>query len=195
MKKPIILFVAALLAALTATAAALQHQQMLFSEKLIRLHVVANSDTAEDQALKLKVRDAVLTVTEDLTQKEALKQALPQIQTAAQQCLRQNGSDDPVYVSLKKERFPTRVYDTFSLPAGVYTALRVTIGEGQGHNWWCVAFPSICFRATAKDLEEAAVSAGFSQEEVGLITQDGGGYVLKFKSLELLQKFKERLFG
>lgn len=193
MKKTIILFTAAILAALTATAAALQHQQQVFSEKLIRLHVVANSDSQEDQELKLKVRDAVLTVTENLTDKNDLENALPQVLEAAQTCLEKNDSQYKISVQLGKEQFPTRVYDTFSLPAGCYTALRVTIGAGEGHNWWCVAFPSICFRATAEDLEEAAVSAGFTEEEVKLITEDEGGYVLKFKALELLQEVKDRL--
>lgn len=193
MKKTIILFTAAILAALTATAAALQHQQKVFSEKLIRLHVVANSDTAEDQALKLKVRDAVLAVTEGIPDKETLENALPQIREAAQKSLAENHSQYHVLVQLGKERFPTRHYETFSLPAGCYTALRVTIGAGEGHNWWCVAFPSICLRATADDLQEAAVSAGFSEDEVRLITEDGNGYVLKFKALELLQELKARL--
>ena len=83
-----------------------------------------------------------------------------------------------------------RLYENFSLPAGVYTALRVTIGEGEGQNWWCVAFPSICFRATTADLEAAAVSAGFTGEEIALITEANEGYVLKFKLLELLDRLK-----
>ena len=70
----------------------------------------------------------------------------------------------------------------------------MTIGAGEGHNWWCVAFPSICFRATAADVQEEAVSAGFTQDEVRLITGDGGGYVLKFKLLELLERLKVWLF-
>ena len=109
-------------------------------------------------------------------------------------CLREQGSGDPVTVSLGEERFPTRLYDNFALPAGVYRSLRVTIGAGEGHNWWCVAFPSICFRATAAEVQDAAVSAGFTGEEVRLITGDGGGYVLKFKALELLERLKAWLF-
>ena len=183
-----------LLAALTTTAAALQHEQQMLSEKLIRLHVVANSDDPEDQKLKLKVRDAVLEVTAQISDKSQLAQALPKIEQAAKRCLFINGSGDTVAVSLQKEHFTTRVYDNFSLPAGVYTALRVNIGAAQGQNWWCVAFPSICFCATADDLEQAALTGGFEEDEIALITEDGGEYVLKFKLLELLDDLKESIF-
>ena len=190
--KKTILAVLALLAALTATAAALQGEQQALAGKLVRLHVVANSDSEQDQALKLQVRDAVLEASEGL-EAEDLEAALPRLQAAAQACLREQGSGDPVTVSLGEERFPTRLYDNFALPAGVYRSLRVTIGAGEGHNWWCVAFPSICFRATAAEVQDAAVSAGFTEEEVRLITGDGG-YVLKFKALELLERLKAWLF-
>ena len=190
-----ILCAAALVAAVLTTAAILQHQQIALSQKMIRLHVVANSDTAEDQALKLKVRDAILEVTQTIPDREQLPQALEQLQQAAQCCLLENGCKDAVSVTLGKERFPTRMYDNFALPAGVYTALRVTIGEGKGHNWWCVAFPSICFRATADDLEEAAVSAGFTRQEVMFITQEREEYELKFKLVEWIEAAKEWAFS
>ena len=190
----------ACLAALVCTAAALQSQQQALAEKLIRLHVVANSDTKEDQAVKLQVRDAVLQVTEPMLQsdtqpEQALAAALPEIRAAAENCLRANGFSYPVKVSLGMERFPTRVYEGFSLPAGTYRSLRVTIGAGEGQNWWCVVFPSICFRATAAELEQAVTAAGFTEEEVRLITEDGEGYVLKFKALELLGELKKWMFS
>ena len=181
-------------------AAAMQQEQQILADKLVRLHVVANSDTDADQAEKLEVRDAVLAVTEPLVRqandpRQSLSEALPEIQAAAEACLRAKGSDRPVSVTLGKERFPTRHYDNFALPAGVYPSLRVTIGAGEGRNWWCVAFPSVCFCATAEELETAAVSAGFTREEVRLITEDGQDYVLKFKVLELLNELKSRLFS
>lgn len=199
-KKRLGLCLCACLAALVCTAAALQSQQHALSEKLIRLHVVANSDTKEDQAVKLKVRDAVLQVTEPMLQmnmqpEQALVSALPEIRAAAEDCLRKNGFSQPVTVSFGVERFPTRVYEGFSLPAGSYRSLRVTIGAGEGQNWWCVVFPSICFRATAAELEQAVTAAGFTEEEVRLITEDGEGYVLKFKALELLEQMKKWLFS
>lgn len=91
---------------------------------------------------------------------------------------------------MAKELFPTREYETFSLPAGTYTALRVTIGEGEGHNWWCVVFPSICMSASMDEFEEAAETAGLTEGEIKLITEESDGYVLKFKSIELLEKLK-----
>ena len=100
---------------------------------------------------------------------------------------------DPVQVTMGQERFPTRYYDSFALPAGVYTSLRVTIGDGAGKNWWCVAFPSLCLRA-ASDLEEAAAAAGFTEEEIELITGEENGYILKFRILELLEQLKEAIF-
>lgn len=194
-----LLFTMALLGALLATAAVMQQEQQTLAGKLIRLHVVANSDTKEDQLLKLQVRDAVLAVTASVdTQhgdpEDNLKQMLPQIKQAAEECLRRQGSSDPVGVSFGDEVFPTRYYENFTLPAGVYRSLRVTIGEGKGHNWWCVVFPSICFRATAAELEEAAQVAGLTEGEIRLITEEPDGYQLKFKSLELLQAIKSALF-
>lgn len=191
--KRTILFILALCAALTASAAALQRQQVVLSEKLVRLHVVANSDSSQDQAVKLQVRDAVLAAAQGLDRQQ-LAQALPALCQAANACLESLGKSQGVQVSLCQERFPTRVYETFSLPAGVYHTLRVTIGEGEGHNWWCVVFPSICLRATTQELEEAAVSAGFTQEEIDLITGQPG-YTLKFKCMEWLEALKAYLFA
>jgi len=192
-----VLFVMALLAALLATAAAMQQEQQMLAGKLIRLHVVANSDTPRDQELKLMVRDAILNVTSGqlLDREDAeiqLRAMLPEIQKAAENCLRAHGCQDSVQVTLGREGFSTRVYPTFSLPAGVYRSLRVRIGAGEGQNWWCVVFPSICFRATASDLAEAAEVAGFTQEEIRLITGESSGYELKFKTWELLQALKEK---
>lgn len=174
---------------------AIQQEQQAMADKLIRLHVVAHSDEEVDQAEKLLVRDAVIAVTEPLSSQEEFALALPEIQKVAEDCLHDLGSSHDVTVTLSRERFPTRYYDTFALPSGVYPSLRVTIGDGEGKNWWCVAFPSICFRATAEELEQAAVTAGFTQEEVKLITKDSDTYVLKFKLLELLGELKSRIFA
>lgn len=192
--KKLVIFSSILLSGTFFLLGALQQEQKAMADKLIRLHVVAHSDEKEDQAEKLKVRDAVIAVTEPLSSQEDFAAALPEIQKAAEDCLQDLGSTHGVTVSLGKERFPTRYYDTFALPAGVYPSLRVTIGEGAGKNWWCVAFPSICFRATAEELEQVATTAGFSQEEVKLIREDGNHYVLKFKVLELLGELKAQFF-
>ena len=193
MRKRICLSIVLLVTALTISVAAIQREQRALSEKLIRLHVVANSDSEEDQRIKLKVRDAVLEVTQGLG-RETLTESLSEIEIAANDCLDSLNRPERAEVTLRKERFPTRVYDNFALPAGVYQTLRVTIGSGEGQNWWCVAFPSICLRATSAELHDAAVSAGFTEDEIKLITEDGGKYVLKFKTLELLDRIKEILF-
>lgn len=198
-RKTGILFFAVLAAALLTTAAVMQQEQQALAGKLIRLHVIANSDSKEDQAIKLQVRDAVLELTAVQANnpeeaEHSLVQLLPEIQQTAEACLRAQGCEDPVAVTLGMEAYPTRIYENFVLPAGNYQSLRIVIGEGKGQNWWCVAFPSICFRATMGDLEEAAQAAGFTDGEIRLITEKPTGYNLKFKSWELLLKLKRFLF-
>ena len=177
----------------------LNREQRQLSEKLIRLHVVANSDSELDQALKLEVRDAVLEKVAkiiDLAEaqgedpKEAIADSLPELYAAAQSRLEQLGSQQTVGIRLGNELFPTREYETFSLPAGIYTALRINLGKAEGHNWWCVVFPNLCMTASMDDLEQAATVAGLTSDQVSLITEDSDGYVLKFKSIEILQSIK-----
>ncbi len=198
-RKTGILFFAALAAALMTTAAVMQQEQQALAGKLIRLHVIANSDSEEDQAIKLQVRDAVLELTAVQADgraeaEQSLVQLLPEIRQAAEACLRAQGCEDQVAVVLGMEAYPTRVYENFALPAGNYRSLRIVIGEGKGQNWWCVVFPSICFRATMGDLEEAAQAAGLNDGEIRLITEKPNGYTLKFKSWELLLRLKQFLF-
>ena len=177
------------------SCAYLQTQQRQLAAKLVRLHVVANSDSPSDQAIKLRVRDAVLAAAEPMLgsaddPEAALAAELPALEHAAAEMLRDLGRDEPVSVTLQNERFPTRDYETFSLPAGVYRTLRVTIGAGEGHNWWCVVFPTLCTAASFDEFESAAASGGFTDGELRLITGADEGYVLKFKTLEWLEKLK-----
>ena len=201
MQKRTLALVLLIVSALTVSVcAALQVQQQRMSEKIIRLHVVANSDSSADQAVKLHVRDAVLAAARHALQgagdpQQAIAQALPQLEAAANAALAAQGSRETARVSFRRELFPTRDYDTFSLPSGVYRSLRVTIGAGGGHNWWCVIFPSLCVPATADGFVQAAEAGGFTRAEIGLMTQTDEGYVLKFRSLELLQALKKVLFG
>lgn len=200
MKKRWISLTCAFLAVLMVVAGTiLQARQQAFAEKLIRLHVVANSDTSFDQSVKLQVRDAVLSVTQHLLKeaddpKQALCDGLSQIEAAATDTLRALGCSEQVCVRLGKEVFPTRKYDTFTLPAGVYESLRVSIGEANGHNWWCVVFPSICLTASMDELEQAAEAAGITEGELRLITEQSQTVVLRFKLLELLQQLKAVIF-
>ena len=159
--------------------------------ELIRLHVVAASDSDEDQAIKLQVRDAVLESLrrglEDVTDVEGAKayirENLPRLEAAANEALAAAGCGDLATVKLQAEEFAARVYDTFSLPAGIYDTLRVTIGEGAGHNWWCVAFPSLCLPATTDGFEAVAAGAGFSPELTDTLT---GEYEVRFLLLDLV---------
>ncbi len=190
------------LALLLAVAAAgllgarLESEQTALSDRMIRLHVVANSDSDEDQALKLKVRDAVLTrcgvYTAGLDREEAgeaLAQALPQLGQTAAETVAREGYDYPVRVSLGQERFPTRDYTDFSLPAGTYTALRVEIGAGAGHNWWCVLFPPLCLGSVT----EQGADSGLTPDQLGLITGENPGYEVRFRALELWDGLKNSL--
>ena len=157
--------------------------------KVLRLHVIANSDTEEDQALKLQVRDAVLEAAEPWLgysssrsmAEAAITPHLKDLEAVAQEVLSASGCSDPVSVSLEDVWFPTRHYETFSLPAGSYRALRVVIGEGAGKNWWCVMFPPLCMGAVS---EEAATAAGLTEDQLHLISGRDGEYVLKFKVVE-----------
>lgn len=194
MLKRTILFILMAILMLTLTLGAhAAMQQRSLAKKLIRLHVVANSDSEADQSMKLQVRDAILqTVAEATkdcqTQADAaacLQNQLAQLRKRAQQTLKALGSDYDVNVTLQNEAFPTRYYDTFALPAGDYLSLRVTIGAGAGHNWWCVVFPSLCTAATSEEWEHAAQTANFSSDESAFIEGEEK-YVLKFKLLEWL---------
>lgn len=152
--------------------------KQVLSDNLIRLHVVADSDSAEDQAIKLRVRDAITAklerVMEDLPDVDAakayLQEHLPELEQVANDVLRAAGNGCKAVVTLAKEVFPTREYDTFTLPAGIYEALRVTIGSGEGQNWWCVVFPSLCVSATSDGFEDTAAGAGFSDRLAGTLT-------------------------
>ena len=170
------------------------------SDEVLRLHVVANSDSAEDQAVKLKVRDAVLCALEDTTtavqnkdEAEAvLNSKLAELESVANAVLDAEGFKDRAKVTLTEEEFPTRVYDTFTLPAGIYDSLRITIGSGKGHNWWCVVFPSLCVPAATEGVADTAASAGFSDSLSGAITEESG-YEVRFFLLDCLGKL-ENLF-
>lgn len=187
----------ALMAGILVSLAAgswLGQEQTELSDSVIRLHIVANSDSQEDQALKLAVRDRVLAQAEELypqgatleEARAALEGHLNQLAAAGRAVVEEQGYDYPVAAQLTDCWFPTKEYEDFALPAGNYTALQVTIGEGEGQNWWCVAFPPLCLGAASETVEEAAQAGYFTPEQKGLITGENEGYVLKFKSLELL---------
>lgn len=203
MKKRYITAVCCLLAAaLTSLCAISQARQQRLAEKLIRLHVVANSDTREDQRVKLLVRDAVLETANGLLRdaqnpEAALQTGLPELERAANEklaSLASLGCEETASVSLRRELFPTREYETFRLPAGVYRTLRVSIGQAGGHNWWCVVFPALCLPAAQEDFTEACRAAGLTQQEISVLTEDTGEVELEFRTLEWLGKLKKMLW-
>lgn len=161
--------------------------------KVVRLHVIANSDSEDDQALKLTVRDAILdmvsTATEDCRSREeaenVILEMLPDIVKQAERTLRENGSEYHVSAVIGKENYPTREYGDVRLPAGNYTSLRVMIGKAEGKNWWCVLFPPLC-TGTAK-ANDTLVAAGFTPGEVRILTDsESPEYTLKFRILEII---------
>ncbi len=169
-------------------------------DTVVRLHVLANSDTEEDQALKLQVRDAILEVTAPLvegctTQAEAmtvLNHHLADLETVAAEVIASEGYDYPVTVLLGEEDYPTRTYESCAFPAGTYVSLRVCIGEAEGQNWWCCLFPPLCLSAATakneKDNEDAFIQVGLTKDQYGIITETGKTkYKVRFKILEVLE--------
>ena len=176
-----------------------QARSQLLAARLVRLHVIAVSDDDAEQAVKLQVRDAVLAYLEPqlqgVTDVDAAQQLIAGDLDGIARAAQAAAGERPVRVALGPEHYPTRDYGTFALPAGVYTSLRVTLGAGAGHNWWCVIFPSLCVPATTDGFADAAAAGGFSEAEIGLMTRANGAYTVKFRSLELLQALKKYLFG
>ena len=162
-----------------------QSRQEALSGKLIRLHVLAESDSEEDQAKKLCARDAVLALlTPELegvkSREEAetvIRRLTPAIRLAAEKA-----AGTQAAVQLSREYYPTRRYGTFSLPAGQYFSLRVTLGQGLGHNWWCVVYPPLCAQSAQESLAGAAI---LSEEDARLLAEDGESYIFRFRLLEL----------
>ena len=175
--------------------------KMQLRNDLIRLHVVANSDSAEDQAIKLQVRDVVPAQLEpimaELNSKEQayvyIENNLRIIEDRANQKLAELGVEQRASVSLTQEKFDTRHYDTFSLPSGVYDALRVEIGEASGQNWWCVVFPTLCLPAAASDFQDTAASSGFNDTLTHTLSRDSR-YEIRFFLLDFLGRIENLFF-
>lgn len=177
------------------------------SDSVFRLHVIANSDSDEDQALKLKVRDKLLvymnSLCYDISSKEdAMRIANEHIEDfskIAKDVISENGYDYDVEVSVGECDFPTKNYGDVSLPSGTYDALRVKIGSANGHNWWCVMFPPLCFvdvsSGVVPDDSKELLENSMSDEEFDLITESdiSSEMTFKFKLVELFENFKLKL--
>lgn len=182
---------------------ALSREQNDISKSVIRLHVIANSDSKEDQQLKLNVRDAILKDANDIfeninTKNDAsikVKENINKINTLAKKEIKNQGFDYNVVCSLEKTYFPTRQYENFTLPAGEYDALKVVIGKGEGKNWWCVMFPPLCTNGIENKEAIAYFEKNLSKEEFMLITSSSQNKNIeyKFKIIELFEDFKNKV--
>ena len=181
------------------------HGEQEIYDSVVRLHVLANSDSERDQALKLLVRDRIIEVTSPMLEGcesreqaiDLLSQNANVLQQAAQDTVREQGYDYPVTVLLGEETYPTRKYENCCFPSGTYVSLRVCIGEAEGKNWWCVLFPPLCLSAASaedeQDNEDAFISVGLTGEQYKVITEtENVKYRIRFKVLETLQELWRR---
>lgn len=167
-------------------------------ENIFRLHILANSDSEEDQALKLAVRDSVISYMETINNSSTTKEEtinnvninLENIKQVAENKLRELGSDYEVRLEVGNFYFPTKYYGNISLPAGNYDALKINIGEAQGQNWWCSLFPPLCFidisSGYLEDDDKEVLEDNLSEEEFMLVSSSSPDIKLKFKLLEIL---------
>lgn len=174
------------------------HGEEAVYQNVIRLHVVAASDSEEDQAMKFRVRDAVLACLEEkLCGAENYETALHMLDGLLSEIRREAaavaGESCAVSATLGKETYPVRYYEKYTLPAGEYMSLRIVLGDGEGRNWWCVVFPQLCLSHAEEDTEyEEFIAAGFTPEQYRMIRNESGTrYKIRFRVLEILSS----LFG
>lgn len=175
--------------------------QQGISEKILRFHVLANSDSGEDQALKLKVRDAVgnylaepLKEAASLEESEAVvAEKIPGIEQVAEAVIAEEGYQYSVDASLESCEFPEKTYGAYTFPAGEYQALRLVIGEGEGHNWWCVMYPNLCFSGSMYQVDEKSgekLQTELTNEEYAAILHNGD-YKVQFGILKFMNRMLE----
>lgn len=178
----------------------LSGETMIYDEA-IRLHVLANSDSEEDQALKLKVRDSVLSCVRDKIEKcttryeahATVESEIAEIEKCASDVIKNEGYDYPVKVTLTNEYYPTREYEDVRMPAGTYSSLRVLIGNADGQNWWCVLYPPLCTKSA--EAKKTLSESGFTPSQIRILTdKESPKYILKFRVLEALEEIIEN-FG
>ena len=162
------------------------------SNKVFRLHILANSNSTEDQNTKLMLKNFILENSEDViggkTLDEAISNAKKNRKEITEMCneyLKSIGIDYKVVVSVVKEYFKTRVYDDFTLPAGKYNSLKIELGEAKGHNWWCIVFPSVCLSACTESINDY-----LNEDEMKLVSNT---YSPKFKVVEIYESAKEKI--
>ena len=191
MKKQILIFFLTV-TLLTGLLAVLPiHSESNIYSSVLRLHVIANSDSDEDQALKLLVRDAILVETQKLlkdtsdrnTAEEIISQSLEDLRLIAEKTVKENGYSYPVSIALNEEKYPTKNYESCAFPAGEYTSLQIFIGDAVGQNWWCVLFPPLCLSAATD--KDTFTSVGITDSQYQIITETSNPkYKIRFKILE-----------
>ena len=172
------------------------------SNSLFRLHVIANSNSVQDQNLKYIVRDDLIHYMNSLCKNASSKQEaidiaynhLDDFTSIAQKTIHENGYNYDVNISIGNYPFPTKTYGDINLPAGYYDALKVEIGKAKGQNWWCVMFPSLCYvdisNGILKDKKKKELQSSLSEENFNLISSENTEYKLKFKLIELFENTK-----
>lgn len=166
------------------------YEECKIYDSTLRLHVIANSDSDDDQAVKLRVRDAVnekmkeYSPTSLASAVRLVENDSAEIVHLANEVLRKEGMDYEAKIEIGKESYPTRDYGTFRLPAGEYTSVRVVLGKGEGQNWWCVLYPPLCTYSSL-EYDDGSISVGLTKDQYELITGDKGSYRVKFKILEI----------
>ena len=187
MKSTLILLFSALLISIVPTDA----EAKIYDDTL-RLHILANSDSEEDQALKIEIRNLLLKNYSDRLKSskstdDAIKNAeslIPDMERDVKQWIKEMGYDYTVKITLTEEWYDTREYESYTLPRGIYVSLRVIIGEGEGKNWWCVMYPPMCLELALESAPKDNATINYSKEEINLINDKK--YNVKFKILELL---------
>ena len=162
-------------------------------EDVLRLHILANSDSEEDQAVKLKVRDRILlesgelfnTVGDKSSAQEKAAENTDKVEQIAKEVLAEEGFSYPVTAKVTRQFFDTRVYDGFTMPAGWYDSLQVVLGEGAGRNWWCVLYPPLCISAAEKTQEK--LEENFTEGERQVLESEPE-YEVRFFIVELAGK-------
>ena len=164
------------------------------STKVLRMHVLANSNSIDDQRLKIAVKNNILKSTQELfTDCDNLEESIEiaqnnteLIKASAQEVIKKYNKNYDVKVYVDNEFFDVREYKDFTLPSGNYNTVKVVIGEGKGKNWWCVMYPAVCISACSDDFDKA-----LTKEEKKLITSKN--YIPKFKILEIINKIKNKI--
>ena len=195
MKKSVLILLSALLLLIALLSILPVHSESLIYDEVLRLHVIANSDSDADQELKLLVRDAILGETRKILKNVKSREEAEKIisensallENIAIETVRKNQFDYPVTLELGREKYPTKNYESCAFPSGEYLSLRIKIGEASGQNWWCVLFPPLCLSAATD--KDAFTSVGITDSQYQIITEtDNPKYKIRFKLLESFEQ-------